>query len=58
EGDITYLESLLIDDTILSLPPKDYPDIEDSRARGFVHHSLDLLSLACFYKGIRYPRSY
>ncbi|GJW29280.1 hypothetical protein Tco_0046155 [Tanacetum coccineum] len=23
------------------------PDFEDSRARGFVHHSLDLQSLAC-----------
>ncbi|GJW25313.1 hypothetical protein Tco_0039124, partial [Tanacetum coccineum] len=33
-------------------------DYEDSRARGFVHHSLDLQSLACFYMGIRYPRSY
>ncbi|GJS08286.1 reverse transcriptase domain-containing protein [Tanacetum coccineum] len=37
---------------------KDCPDYEDSRARGFVHRSLDLLSLACLYMGIRYPRSY
>ncbi|GJZ30827.1 reverse transcriptase domain-containing protein [Tanacetum coccineum] len=33
-------------------------DFEDSRARGFVHRSLDLQSLACLYMGIRYPRSY
>ncbi|GJZ54615.1 hypothetical protein Tco_0609500 [Tanacetum coccineum] len=33
-------------------------DYEDSRAHGFVHCSLDLKSLACFYMGIRYPRSY
>ncbi|GJZ97037.1 reverse transcriptase domain-containing protein [Tanacetum coccineum] len=37
---------------------KDCPDYEDSRARGFVHRSLDLQSLACLYMGIRYPRSY
>ncbi|GJZ97782.1 hypothetical protein Tco_0670235 [Tanacetum coccineum] len=36
----------------------DCPDYEESRARGFVHHSLDLQSLASFYMGIRYPRSY
>ncbi|GJV67643.1 hypothetical protein Tco_1483152 [Tanacetum coccineum] len=41
EGDIIYLESLLINDTIPNLPPKDCPDYEDSRARGFVHrHSI------------------
>ncbi|GJY20961.1 hypothetical protein Tco_0393527 [Tanacetum coccineum] len=34
------------------------PDYEDSRARGFVHRSLELQSLACLYMGIRYPRSY
>ncbi|GJR16903.1 hypothetical protein Tco_0965430 [Tanacetum coccineum] len=34
------------------------PDYEDSRARGFVHHSLELLSFAYLYMGIRYPRSY
>ncbi|GJV61929.1 hypothetical protein Tco_1468029 [Tanacetum coccineum] len=34
------------------------PDYEDSRARGFVHRSLKLQSLACLYMGIRYPRSY
>ncbi|GKB25693.1 hypothetical protein Tco_0865094 [Tanacetum coccineum] len=37
---------------------KDCPDYEDSRARSFVHRSLDLLSFACLYMGIRYPRSY
>ncbi|GKC96640.1 hypothetical protein Tco_1162082 [Tanacetum coccineum] len=37
---------------------KDCPDFEDSRARGFVYHPLDLQSLACLYMGIRYPRSY
>ncbi|GKB49073.1 hypothetical protein Tco_0899826 [Tanacetum coccineum] len=58
EGDVLYLESLLSNDTILSLPPKDYPDYEDHRACGFVHHPLDLQSLACLYMGIRYPRSY
>ncbi|GJS42806.1 hypothetical protein Tco_0567849 [Tanacetum coccineum] len=34
------------------------PDYEDSHARGFVHRSLELQSLACLYLGIRYPRSY
>ncbi|GKB32817.1 hypothetical protein Tco_0872218 [Tanacetum coccineum] len=38
--------------------PLDCPDYEDSRARGFVHRSLDLQSLAHFYMGIRYTRSY
>ncbi|GKD55440.1 hypothetical protein Tco_1288827 [Tanacetum coccineum] len=33
-------------------------DYEDSRARGFVHRSLDLPSFACLFMGIRYPRSY
>ncbi|GJZ29433.1 reverse transcriptase domain-containing protein [Tanacetum coccineum] len=37
---------------------KDCLDYEDSRARGFVHRSLELQSLACLYMGIRYPRSY
>ncbi|GJZ25723.1 hypothetical protein Tco_0569976 [Tanacetum coccineum] len=58
EGDILDLESLLSNDTILSLPPEDCPDYEDSRARGFVHRPLDLQSFACLYMGIRYPRSY
>ncbi|GKB27646.1 hypothetical protein Tco_0867047 [Tanacetum coccineum] len=97
EGDIIYLESLLINDTIHNLPLevfldhdprslKDEPDkddlkrmvkvstptfmrnfflqhmiasdYEDSHARGFVHRSLELQSLACFYMGIRYPKSY
>ncbi|GKB96808.1 hypothetical protein Tco_0982945, partial [Tanacetum coccineum] len=34
------------------------PDYEDSRARGFVHRSLEFQSSACLYMGIRYPRSY
>ncbi|GJS94609.1 hypothetical protein Tco_0801577 [Tanacetum coccineum] len=50
EGDIIYLESFK--DTILNLPPEDCPDFEDSRARGFVHRSLDLQSFACLYMGI------
>ncbi|GJZ88474.1 hypothetical protein Tco_0660256, partial [Tanacetum coccineum] len=119
EGDIIYLESLLINDTFPNLPPEAYLedrhylsltiflpfltylvnslfilssgsedtifdpgifafsfyslesavshqsgtfmialDYEDSRARGFVHRSLKLQSLACLYMGIRYPRSY
>nr|GEV90037.1 hypothetical protein [Tanacetum cinerariifolium] len=37
---------------------EDCPDFEDSRASGFVHRLLELLSLACLYMGIRYPRSY
>ncbi|GKE36040.1 hypothetical protein Tco_1455362 [Tanacetum coccineum] len=40
-----------------SLEP-DCLDYESSRARGFVHRSLDLQSLSCLYMGIRYPRSY
>ncbi|GJY98242.1 hypothetical protein Tco_0515152, partial [Tanacetum coccineum] len=32
---------------------QDCPDFEDSRARGFVHRSLDLLSFACSFIGIR-----
>ncbi|GJS49807.1 reverse transcriptase domain-containing protein [Tanacetum coccineum] len=34
------------------------PDYEDSCARGFVHRSLELHSLACLHMEIRYPRSY
>ncbi|GJV16764.1 reverse transcriptase domain-containing protein [Tanacetum coccineum] len=37
---------------------KDCQDYKDSRARSFVHRSLDLQSFACLYMGIRYPRSY
>ncbi|GJY53750.1 hypothetical protein Tco_0445414 [Tanacetum coccineum] len=33
-------------------PTSDCPDFEGSRARGFVHRSLDLLSFACLYMGI------
>ncbi|GJU98215.1 hypothetical protein Tco_1327486 [Tanacetum coccineum] len=32
----------------------DCPDFKGSRAHGFVHRSLDLQSLACFYMRIRY----
>ncbi|GJY52644.1 hypothetical protein Tco_0443491 [Tanacetum coccineum] len=49
EGDIIYLESLLINNTIPNLSPEDCPDFEDSRARCFVHRSLALKSLACLY---------
>ncbi|GJW25385.1 hypothetical protein Tco_0039196 [Tanacetum coccineum] len=42
EGDIIYLESLFIKDTTPNLPLEDCPDFEGSRARGFVHRSLDL----------------
>ncbi|GJT04503.1 hypothetical protein Tco_0838965 [Tanacetum coccineum] len=37
------------------IPPMivlDCPDFEDSRARGFIHRSLDLQSFACLYMGI------
>ncbi|GJW25848.1 hypothetical protein Tco_0039659 [Tanacetum coccineum] len=57
EGDIIIMKFWLIKDISQVLPPKDCPDYEDSRARGFVHRSLDLLSFACSYMGIRYPRS-
>ncbi|GJX99182.1 hypothetical protein Tco_0356201 [Tanacetum coccineum] len=42
----------------ISRVESDCPDFEDSRARGFVHRSLNLQSFACLYMGIRYPRSY
>ncbi|GKB27767.1 hypothetical protein Tco_0867168 [Tanacetum coccineum] len=42
EGDVLYLESLLSDDTTPSPPLEDCSDFKDSRARGFVHHPLDL----------------
>ncbi|GJX34826.1 hypothetical protein Tco_0246383 [Tanacetum coccineum] len=58
EGDIIYLESLINDDNIPYLPPEDFPDYEDSHASSFVHRLLELLSFACLYLGIRYPRSY
>ncbi|GKB80280.1 hypothetical protein Tco_0947175, partial [Tanacetum coccineum] len=35
-----------------------YLDYEDNCARGLVHRSLELHSLACLYIGIQYPRSY
>ncbi|GKE98218.1 hypothetical protein Tco_0021569 [Tanacetum coccineum] len=41
EGDIIYLESLLINNTIPNLSPKDCPDFEGSRARCLsIVHSL------------------
>ncbi|GKB04685.1 hypothetical protein Tco_0832880 [Tanacetum coccineum] len=40
KGDIIYFESLLINDTLPNLPPKDCPDYEDSRAHGFVYRLL------------------
>ncbi|GJW53205.1 uncharacterized mitochondrial protein-like protein [Tanacetum coccineum] len=49
EGDIIYLESLLINNTIPNLSPEDCPDFKDSRARCFFHRSLALQSLACLY---------
>ncbi|GJV79226.1 hypothetical protein Tco_1515096 [Tanacetum coccineum] len=49
EGDIIYLESLLINNTIPNFFPEDCPDSEDSRARGFVYRPLDLQSFACLY---------
>ncbi|GJT80388.1 hypothetical protein Tco_1054730 [Tanacetum coccineum] len=36
------------------LKSMDCPDLEDSRARGFFHHSLDLQSLACLFMRIQY----
>ncbi|GKC47649.1 hypothetical protein Tco_1065371 [Tanacetum coccineum] len=36
----------------LSLVVVDFPDFEDSRACGFVHHPLDLQSFACLYMEI------
>ncbi|GKE15235.1 hypothetical protein Tco_1422812, partial [Tanacetum coccineum] len=49
EGDIIYLESFLINNTIPNLSPKDCPNFEDSRAHGFFHRPLDLQSFACLY---------
>ncbi|GKB15080.1 hypothetical protein Tco_0849003, partial [Tanacetum coccineum] len=51
EGDIIYLESLLIKDTISNLPPEDCPDYEDSRAHGFVHCSLEASILSMLIYG-------
>ncbi|GJZ07583.1 hypothetical protein Tco_0541376 [Tanacetum coccineum] len=67
----TYVEALTCDDRALSfashmLPEffvpyftlsTDCPDYEDSRAHGFFHRSLDLLSFACLFMGIRYAKS-
>ncbi|GJY87379.1 hypothetical protein Tco_0502007 [Tanacetum coccineum] len=61
---VTY-ESLMTIFPFFYFCPKDQgirgeiaPDYEDSRARGFVHRSLELQSLACLYMGIQYPRFY
>ncbi|GKD72086.1 hypothetical protein Tco_1330368 [Tanacetum coccineum] len=62
EPDTGVLTTKVVDDisdnSTRELYVHDCPDYEDSRARGFVHRSLDLQSLACLYMGIRYPRSY
>ncbi|GJW80091.1 hypothetical protein Tco_0144066 [Tanacetum coccineum] len=42
----------------LSIKAEDCSDYEDFRARGFVHRSLKLQSLARLFMGIQYPRSY
>nr|GEX57698.1 hypothetical protein [Tanacetum cinerariifolium] len=65
---ISFICNLLfpVSETLLSFSSKiktkfsilDCPNFKDSRARGFVHRLLKLLSLACLYMGIRYPRSY
>ncbi|GKD92448.1 hypothetical protein Tco_1372285, partial [Tanacetum coccineum] len=56
EGDIIYLECFLTTNTTHNLPLRIALDYEDSRARGFVHRSLKLQSLACLYIGISYPK--
>ncbi|GJX44654.1 hypothetical protein Tco_0261330 [Tanacetum coccineum] len=59
EGDIIYLESLLINNTIPNLSPEDCPDFEDSlRPRCFPSVTSLLNPLAALYFGIRYPKSY
>nr|GEY18563.1 hypothetical protein [Tanacetum cinerariifolium] len=45
-------------DDSLGFDLEDCLDFKDSRASGFVHRPLEILSLACLYMGIRYPRSY
>ncbi|GKE05138.1 hypothetical protein Tco_1397156, partial [Tanacetum coccineum] len=55
EGDIIYLESLLINNTIPNLSPEDCLDLEGSCARCFVHRSLSLQILSMLILGIRYP---
>ncbi|GJY63094.1 hypothetical protein Tco_0464554 [Tanacetum coccineum] len=63
EGDIIYLESFLINNTIPNLSPEVFFDHEqkiarifkDSRARCFVHRSLALQILRMLILGIRYP---
>ncbi|GJX76939.1 hypothetical protein Tco_0323750 [Tanacetum coccineum] len=48
EGDIIYLESLLINDTITNLPPEDCPDLKESRARGFVFTRSSILRMLIY----------
>ncbi|GJY93048.1 hypothetical protein Tco_0508830 [Tanacetum coccineum] len=48
----------LFDEVLEDIESKDsydYPDFEDSRARGFVLRSLELQSFAFLYMRIRYP---
>nr|GEW49429.1 hypothetical protein [Tanacetum cinerariifolium] len=54
---IDYVEASPPDSELISLE-EDCLDFEDSRARGFVHRPLELLSFARLYMGIQYPRSY
>ncbi|GJZ46509.1 hypothetical protein Tco_0594105 [Tanacetum coccineum] len=55
EGDINYLESLLSDNTTLSLPPKLLsPDFEGSRAHGLSIHILEA-SYSQLHLGNQYP---
>ncbi|GJY35818.1 reverse transcriptase domain-containing protein [Tanacetum coccineum] len=60
ENSLIYKEKMkkIHDSKIKNRVFNDCPDFKDSRARGFVHRSLDLQSFACLYMGIRYPRSY
>nr|GEU33607.1 ribonuclease H-like domain, reverse transcriptase, RNA-dependent DNA polymerase [Tanacetum cinerariifolium] len=51
DRELKNLRDAPIDDLMIA------PDLEVSRARGFVHHPLEILSLACLYMGIRYLRS-
>ncbi|GJV26911.1 hypothetical protein Tco_1383359 [Tanacetum coccineum] len=58
DPDISAFHFSSLEPVAYKCPMEDCPDYEDSRARGFVHRSLDLQSLACLFMGIRYPRSY
>ncbi|GJT88224.1 hypothetical protein Tco_1069941 [Tanacetum coccineum] len=50
EGDIIFLEKLLINNTFPNLPSEDCPNFEDSRARCFVHRSFALQSFTCLFR--------